>query len=312
MKFRHIILALALAVGFAACGDDKDEPKGLGDDLTVRKTMTLAADAPQELSIKAPAQPTLTADEQWLHVSGATLKGGTRNIYTATVQADINPTAEVRTAKITVTCGSETAVVTVSQRAGEVVEIVSIEPSTELAPTGGKLTVTYTATSALTVTVPEWMTFSNDAAASVLTLNYQANTGAARTGEVVLAINDNVKTSFAVSQGITELMLGKTAKEIIGDMYAGINIGNTLEAPGSETGWVKTLINPTYIAGLKNLGFNAVRVPCAWDSHVSDPANNTIDPAWLDRVDEVIGYIVGNGMYAIVNIHWDGGWLENT
>jgi aryl-phospho-beta-D-glucosidase BglC (GH1 family) len=33
---------------------------------------------------------------------------------------------------------------------------------------------------------------------------------------------------------------------------------------------------------------------------------------WLNRVKEVVQYCVDNGMYVIVNIHWDGGWLENN
>lgn len=68
-------------------------------------------------------------------------------------------------------------------------------------------------------------------------------------------------------------------------------------------------VNETYVAALADMGFNAVRIPCAWDSHATD---GVIDAEWLDRVDEVVGYVVGNGMYAILNIHWDGGWLENS
>ena len=45
---------------------------------------------------------------------------------------------------------------------------------------------------------------------------------------------------------------------------------------------------------------------------MTDKAKNTIDPEWLARVDEVVGWIVAEDMYAIVNIHWDGGWLENN
>lgn len=103
-----------------------------------------------------------------------------------------------------------------------------------------------------------------------------------------------------------------TAKQLLSRMVAGVNIGNTLEVPGGETGWGNPEVNEAYIKGLKALGFNAVRVPCAWDSHVSDAATNTIDPAWLERVDQVVGWIVDNDMYAIVNIHWDGGWLEEN
>lgn len=100
---------------------------------------------------------------------------------------------------------------------------------------------------------------------------------------------------------------GKTAKELAADMYAGINIGNTMECPGGEGAW-SMVINQTYVAALAEMGFNAVRIPCAWDSHAKD---GVIDPTWLARVDEVVGWVIGNGMYAMINTHWDGGWIEN-
>ncbi len=31
-----------------------------------------------------------------------------------------------------------------------------------------------------------------------------------------------------------------------------------------------------------------------------------IDPAWLDRVHEVVKWCVDNDMYVMLNIHWDG------
>lgn len=107
-------------------------------------------------------------------------------------------------------------------------------------------------------------------------------------------------------------LLNLTARQIGADMFAGINIGNTMEAPDGETAWGNPAVNEDYIKGLKKAGFNAVRIPCAWNSHLSDPATNTIDPVWLDRVAEVVGWITKNDMYAIVNIHWDGGWLEEN
>jgi endoglucanase len=32
----------------------------------------------------------------------------------------------------------------------------------------------------------------------------------------------------------------------------------------------------------------------------------------MNRVKEVIGYCVNNDMYVLLNVHWDGGWLENN
>lgn len=320
MKFRNILIALAVAVGFTACSDDDYVPEGLGDKLTVRENIALSADNAYTLNIRCSSAPTLSTDADWLHVSPAVLYAGTNNTYSAIVQADLNPNAEPRTANITVVAGNETAVVKVTHNSGEVVSILSVDPEGDLYPDGGRIlnpnggsiSIKYSSTSPVTVTVPAWMSAADDAEASVVTVTYLANGDEDRTGEIVLAINEQVKATLTVRQAKAEKLAGRTATQIVADMYAGINIGNTLEAPGSETGWVKTLINQDYIRGLKQLGFNAVRIPCAWDSHVSDAASNTIDPAWLARVDEVVGYIVGNGMYAVLNSHWDNGWLEKS
>lgn len=107
--------------------------------------------------------------------------------------------------------------------------------------------------------------------------------------------------------------LDATAKEVAAAITAGINIGNTMEAPEGEGSWNGGYkVSREYLAGLKAAGFNAVRIPCAWDAHLSDRATYTIDPAWLDRVDEVIGWAYENDMYVVLNDHWDGGWLEDN
>ena len=90
---------------------------------------------------------------------------------------------------------------------------------------------------------------------------------------------------------------GHTAKEIASLMHAGVNIGNTMECPEGEGDWTMP-INKAYVKTLAALGFNAVRIPCAWDSHAAD---GVIDSEWLDRVDEVIGWVLDAGMYAILN-----------
>jgi aryl-phospho-beta-D-glucosidase BglC (GH1 family) len=92
-----------------------------------------------------------------------------------------------------------------------------------------------------------------------------------------------------------------------------LNIGNTFEAPGGETGWGSPVITEDFIKFIKQTGFNAIRLPCAWDwHHVDNEATARINQAWLDRVKEVVGYCVNNDMYVLLNIHWDGGWLENN
>ena len=107
--------------------------------------------------------------------------------------------------------------------------------------------------------------------------------------------------------------MGSSAVELAAKMKLGWNIGNTMESPGGESGWGNPSITEDYIKFLKQLGFNAVRLPCAWDwHHVVDKATARINPDWLERVKEVVGYCVDNDMYVLLNIHWDGGWLENN
>jgi aryl-phospho-beta-D-glucosidase BglC (GH1 family) len=104
-----------------------------------------------------------------------------------------------------------------------------------------------------------------------------------------------------------------SAVQLAAKIRLGWNIGNTFEAPGGETAWGSPLITEDYIKFVKQQGFNAIRIPCAWNwKHLSNPATEQIDPSWLKRVKEVVGYCVKNDMYVLLNIHWDGGWLDGN
>jgi hypothetical protein len=92
----------------------------------------------------------------------------------------------------------------------------------------------------------------------------------------------------------------------------GWNLGNTLEATWGVPGWNAT---PFYTAA--NAGFNAVRIPVAWNfnstTNISGGATNyVINPAFMAQVKKAVDYALDAGMYAVINIHWDGGWLENN
>lgn len=107
--------------------------------------------------------------------------------------------------------------------------------------------------------------------------------------------------------------MGSTAVQLAAKFKLGWNIGNTLEAPNGETGWGNPQITESYIKFVKQQGFTAIRLPCAWNwTHISNQATAQIEPNWLNRVKEIVGYCVNNDMYVMLNIHWDGGWLENN
>jgi len=100
------------------------------------------------------------------------------------------------------------------------------------------------------------------------------------------------------------------ATVVAGQINAGWNIGNSLEATGGETAWGNPLITQQLVSSIKAAGFNAVRIPCAWDGH-ADQTTLQIDPVWMARVKQVVDFAIGNGMYVVLNEHWDGGWLED-
>lgn len=102
-----------------------------------------------------------------------------------------------------------------------------------------------------------------------------------------------------------------TAQEIASKMGLGWNIGNALEAIGGESAWGSPKITKSYIDFVKKNGFNSVRIPCSWNQY-SDQNTGKINEEWLQRIKELVQYCVDNDMYVLVNIHWDGGWLENN
>ncbi len=101
------------------------------------------------------------------------------------------------------------------------------------------------------------------------------------------------------------------AAEIAGKIQAGWNIGNTMEAIGGETAWGNPIVSNELLQLVKQSGFQAVRIPCSWDQY-SNLNTAEIDPVWLDRVKTVVQGCIDNDLYVLLNIHWDGGWLERN
>jgi len=144
-------------------------------------------------------------------------------------------------------------------------------------------------------------------------ITLETNNGRARrikvtqTGNLYPSYNLNPKPADATG-------MSSTATEIIAKMHLGINIGNTLELIGVEK-------DPTEdnIKFIKQMGFDAVRLPCGWNQNVEDydkdkPTANKakIKNEYIAKVKQVVQWCVENDLYVMVNIHWDGGWLQNN
>jgi endoglucanase len=93
-------------------------------------------------------------------------------------------------------------------------------------------------------------------------------------------------------------------------MGVGVNIGNTFDNTTTwETGWGNPRITKEYVESLAALGFRTVRLPVAWDTYAHE---GRIADDKLARVGEVVDWILGAGMYCVVNIPWDGGWIDSS
>lgn len=119
----------------------------------------------------------------------------------------------------------------------------------------------------------------------------------------------------------------ESATEAVKNMRLGWNMGNTLDANNqqqhdatqdnywgqqditSETCWGQFTTKPKLFAMMKTAGFGAIRVPVTWYNHMDKDGN--VDEAWMNRVREVVDYIISQGLYCIINVHHDTGADRN-
>jgi endoglucanase len=106
----------------------------------------------------------------------------------------------------------------------------------------------------------------------------------------------------------TTAMRNLTSVQLSALMGAGWNLGNSLEAIGSETAWGNPATTQAMINAVKAAGFKTIRIPVSWSQYAD--ANYNISSSWMNRVKQVVDYSKNAGLYVIINIHWDGGWMQ--
>ncbi|SFK53764.1 Aryl-phospho-beta-D-glucosidase BglC, GH1 family [Porphyromonadaceae bacterium KH3CP3RA] len=313
--FMGVSLLLAIFFYATACSGN-DEPVA-PEIIPAKSEMTFSKTGGTEtLSVKSNvALEVKSNDESWCRVAPASSASGA--VYKYTVTVDANPDTDDRSTTITVKGGNITQTINVVQTAADGL-IVTPTTFNDITGEGTQIEVRLTTNSAVTITCNDsWITEISSRAAMTertLTFNVAANYGDPRTGSITFTLGDLTET-VTVNQlagNIPNVGMESDALVLAAKMYAGWNIGNTLEAIGGETAWGNPKVTEDYIKKIKELGFNAIRIPCAWDQYIENIETYKIKDSWLDRVNEAVGYCVANGMYAIVNIHWDGGWLENN
>lgn len=101
-----------------------------------------------------------------------------------------------------------------------------------------------------------------------------------------------------------------SASQIVADMGAGWNLGNQLEATTngypSETAWGQPTVTQALIDKVRAAGFKTIRIPVSYLGHIGPGPNHTIDPSWLNRIQQVVDYGYNRGLHVIINMHGDG------
>lgn len=267
-------------------------------------------------------------EADWLALSSTEGQGNTARI-TLTVSTR---TLQNRTAVLVVSAGEANPVeVTVTQLAADHLYVLTTNPSSiSFTTAAGEKTLKIT-TDAAEWTLSsnaEWLdlsSLSGTKGTTSVTVTADENVESLRTATITLSAGNAATVTVPVSQNGTLYPnynispaapdangMSHDAVALAAQMKLGWNIGNSLEAIGGETMWGNPKVTKALIDLVKQSGFNAIRIPCSWNQNMENTTTAKIKGEWLDRVKEVVGYCVDNDMYVILNIHWDGGWLENN
>ena len=144
---------------------------------------------------------------------------------------------------------------------------------------------------------------------------------------MMLFVNLDAAPSEAASD--KPVMRDISTLDLVKDMGIGINLGNTFDScagwydedwiakwsegkPNNyETAWGSPVITKEIIEGIAKEGFGVLRIPVAWSNMMAHDDTYTINAEYDQRIHEVVDWTLESGMYAIINIHWDGGWVNN-
>ncbi|KRE31629.1 cellulase family glycosylhydrolase [Paenibacillus sp. Soil522] len=105
----------------------------------------------------------------------------------------------------------------------------------------------------------------------------------------------------------------KSIQSYVNAMQPGWNLGNTFDAVGSdETAWGNPRVTKEMINQIAAQGFKSIRIPITWMQHAGPGPDYTIDPAWMNRVQEVVDWSLDAGLYVMINLHHDSWMWVNT
>ena len=200
---KHLIhtISLLLAVFCAAllgtsCGGD-DDPVA-DETLSVSPaSATIGQDGGTlALTVLSSRVPTVTSSASWITTSNrAVIDGG----YTVNMSVAANPDAQDRSATLTVTAGSLSRTVQVTQSAADVLKVESSTITIDDQEQTFDLTVTTNGVPQVSIDAG-WITQTASTATDKRSFHVDANTGAARSGTITYTLG-SLKATVTVNQG---------------------------------------------------------------------------------------------------------------
>ena len=117
---------------------------------------------------------------------------------------------------------------------------------------------------------------------------------------------------FSIALTLSSAHAKSAMQSYVEAMQPGWNLGNTLDAIPDETSWGNPLVTQQFIQQLAAQGYKSIRIPVTWSSHVGAAPGYAIDPAWMNRVQQVVDWSLQSGLYVLINTHHDSWEWINT
>lgn len=98
-------------------------------------------------------------------------------------------------------------------------------------------------------------------------------------------------------------------------LKCGINLGNSLDAfkegaDDTEICWNNPRTTKPMIQMFADAGFDTLRLPVTWGSHMGSSPDWNVDPVWMNRVEQVVNWGLETGMTVILNTHHEFDWMK--
>lgn len=154
-------------------------------------------------------------------------------------------------------------------------------------------------------------------------ISYQYRVTAHRMGTSGNVLSSSAVQSTAITAQTSTGDNWPTAAEIVNDIKVGWTLAGALdctyekvktneintdsEGLAYEKGWGNPETTEYTFKAVKEMGFNAVRIPVTWNHHLRSAGNDniTISSYFLDRVKRVVKWAYDEGLYVVINSHYD-------